>query len=187
MGAMVKKVTLMETGMKNRMLVCLSALAMIGLVACDDDSTEPKTVNNTVIFTATMTPGAEVPAVTGSTGTGTFTAVLDTVTNIMTYDITFGGLSSNVTVGHIHGPADATAATSPILTFNNANGQQFTTGATSGTAHGTALLTSASALSTTVKGDSLKKLLFAGKTYANIHTGNNTGGEIRGQITLKTP
>ena len=172
--------------MKNRMLVCLSALALIGLIACED-STEPTLVNNTVTFMATMTPGAEVPAVTGSTGTGTFTAVLDTVTNIMTYDIIFSGLSSNVTVGHIHGPATTTGTNTPILTFNNANGQQFTTGATSGTAHGTALLTTASALSATVKGDSLRKLLFAGMTYANIHTSTNGGGEIRGQITLKTP
>src|SRR3954465_15792618 len=144
--------TLMEIGMKNRMLVCLSALALVGVVACGDDSTT-QPVNNTVTFTATMTPAAEVPAVTGSTGTGTFTAVLDTVTNIMTYDVVFSGLTSNVTVGHIHGPADATVAASPILTFNNANGQSFTTGATSGTAHGTALLTSANAVSTTVKGD----------------------------------
>ena len=33
-----------------------------------------------------------------------------------------------------------------------------------------------------INGDSLKKLLFAGLTYANIHTSNNGGGEIRGQI-----
>jgi len=175
--------------MKNRMLLCLSALAMISIISCED-STEPTVLDNTVTFTATMTPGAEVPPVTGSTGTGTFTAVLDTVTNIMTYDIVFSGLSSNVTVGHIHGPADATTTNPPILTFNNLNGQQFSTGVTSGTAHGTALLTTASPFVTGtpgINGDSLKKLLFAGKTYANIHTSANTGGEIRGQITLKTP
>jgi hypothetical protein len=172
--------------MKNRMLLCLSALAMIVVVSCED-STEPAVVNNTVTFTATMTPAGEVPAVTGSSGTGTFTAVLDTVTNIMTYDIAFSGLSSNVTVGHIHGPSSAAATASPILTFSNTGGQTFTTGATSGIAHGTALMTTATAFTGTVNGDSLRKLLFAGQAYANIHTSNNTGGEIRGQITLKTP
>ena len=180
--------TLTEIRMKNRALVCLSALAIVGIVACND-STEP-TVDNTVTFTATMTPGAEVPAVTNSTGSGTFTGKLDTVTNLFTYDITFTGLSANVTVGHIHGPADAATATTPILTFNNLNGQQFSTGVTSGTAHGSALLTASSpfvAGTPGINGDSLKKLLFAGKTYANIHTSTNTGGEIRGQITLQTP
>jgi hypothetical protein len=177
----------MEIGMKNRMLLCLSALAMVAVVACDDSEvTTP--VNKTVTFTATMTPAGEVPAVTGSSGTGTFTAVLDTSTNIFTYDITFSGLTSNVTVGHIHGPSTATATASPILTFSNTGGQTFTTGATSGIAHGTALLTAATTtFGQSINGDSLRKLLFAGQTYANIHTSNNTGGEIRGQITLKTP
>jgi hypothetical protein len=33
-----------------------------------------------------------------------------------------------------------------------------------------------------VNGDSLKKLLLAGKTYVNIHTTTNQGGEIRAQL-----
>ena len=51
-----------------------------------------------------------------------------------------------------------------------------------GTAHGVTTLNAANAITATVNGDSLKKLLFAGLTYANIHTTNNGGGEIRGQI-----
>jgi hypothetical protein len=170
--------------MKNRMLLCLSALAMVGVVSCEDsDVTEP--VNNTVTFTATMTTAAEVPTPTvGATpGSGTFTAVLDTVTNVMTYDLTFTGLTSNVNNGHIHGPADPGVIAGAVLNFNTLPGNQFSFGATSGTGHGTALLTSATTFTATVNGDSLKKLLFAGKAYANIHTVNNTGGEIRGQIT----
>src|SRR4051812_29270564 len=121
------KVTLMEIGMKNRMLLFMSALATVAVVSCSSNDTVTTPVNNTVTFTATLTPGAEVPPVTGSSGTGTFTATLDTVSNIMTYDVVFSGLTSNVTVGHIHGPADAGVAASPILTFNNNNNQQFTT------------------------------------------------------------
>ncbi|MGE5102430.1 MAG: CHRD domain-containing protein [Deltaproteobacteria bacterium] len=44
-------------------------------------------------------------------------------------------------------------------------------------------MTSATQINNSVNGDSLKKLLFAGLTYANIHTTANGGGEIRGQIT----
>jgi hypothetical protein len=176
----------MENGMKNRMLVCLSALAIVGMVACGD-STEPTTTNNTVTFTATLNVASEVPTPTvGSpSGSGTFTATLDTMTNVFTYDLTFTGLTSGVNNGHIHGPADVGVASGTILNFNTLQNAQFSFGATSGTGHGTALLTSATAFTTTINGDSLKKLLFAGKTYANIHTTNNAGGEIRGQITRK--
>jgi hypothetical protein len=165
--------------MKNPLLAPLCALAM-ALVACD--STEP--VSKIVTFKATMTSASEVPAVTvASTGQGTFTATLDTSTNVFTYDLTFSGLTSNVNNGHIHGPADAGVAASPLVNFNTLTGATFSFGQTSGTGHGTVLLTSATAITATINGDSLKKLLFAGKTYANIHTTSNSAGEIRGQIT----
>lgn len=170
--------------MKNRMLHCVSALAMIAVVACEDsDVTTP--VNNTVTFTASMTTAAEVPAPTGaiSNATGTFTAVVDTTTNVMTYDVTFSGLSSPVNNGHIHGPADAGVAAGALLNFNTWPQATFSFGQQAGTAHGTVLLTSATTVTSTVNGDSLKKLLFAGMAYANIHTTTNTAGEIRGQIT----
>ena len=171
--------------MKNRLLLCLSALLVVGVVACEA-STEPTPTNNLVTFTATMNAASEVPAPTGNpTGAGTFTATLDTVTNVFTYDLTFTGLTSNVNNGHIHGPADAGVAAGAILNFNTLQNAQFSFGATSGTGHGTALLTSATAFTTTVNGDSLKKLLFAGKAYVNIHTVNNSAGEIRGQIAKK--
>ena len=174
--------------MKNRLLFCLSALVIVGIAACDDDDPTTPT-NNTVIFEATLTTGAEVPAPTGNTAnaTGTFTGVLDTITNVFTYDVAFSGLSSNVNNGHIHGPADPGVATGFILNFNTLPGGQFSFGQTAGTAHGTVLLTSATTLTATVNGDSLKKLLFAGKTYANIHTTGNSSGEIRGDIRRRTP
>jgi hypothetical protein len=165
--------------MKNSALVlCLLGVAAVG--AC----TEPD--DDTITFTATMNSAAEVPAVgVASTGTGTFTGVLDEETNMFTYDLTFSGLTSNVNNGHIHGPADAGVAASPLINFNTLTGATFSFGQTSGTGHGQVLLTSATAITGTVNGDSLKKLLLAGKTYANIHTTSNPQGEIRGQITRK--
>jgi hypothetical protein len=176
----------MENGMKNRMLLCLSALALVGMISCTEDSTEPTTTNNTVTFTATLNAASEVPTPTGNpTGSGTFIATLDTVTNVFVYDLTFQGLTSNVNNGHIHGPADPGTATGAVLNFNTLQNAQFSFGATSGTGHGTALLTSATTFTPAINGDSLKKLLFAGKAYANIHTTTNPNGEIRGQITKK--
>jgi hypothetical protein len=168
--------------MKTRLLAPLCALAMLAIVACDDDPNEP--VNKTVTFKATLTSASEVPTPpVASTGSGSFTGVLDTSTNMLTYDVAFSGLTSGTSNGHIHGPADAGVTASPILDFKTLPNGTFTLGATSGTAHGTILLTSATQVNATVRGDSLQKLLFAGKTYVNIHTTSNPGGEIRGQVT----
>ena len=167
--------------MKMRIIAIAAAAAgaVIGACSSKDDTTAP--VSHIVTFRAQMTGAAETPANT-TTGIGTFTATLDTVTNVFTYDITFSGLTSNVNNGHIHGPAVATVAAGTTINYNTWPGATFSFGTQAGTAHGVAVLTSATAITATMNGDSLKKLLFAGLTYSNIHTVNNPGGEIRGQI-----
>jgi CHRD domain-containing protein len=164
--------------------LAIAIAAMAGIVAAcgSDNSTTPPIVSNVVTFTATLSSSKENP-VNNSQGSGTFTATLDTVTGAFTYDVSFQGMTSNVTLGHIHGPASATTNASPILNFGTLAGATFTTGATSGTAHGTTTLNAANQLTTNVNGDSLKKLLLAGLTYVNIHTTQNGGGEIRAQLT----
>ncbi len=165
----------------RRLLVPGFAVAVLIAAGCkDDDPSSP--ANHTVTFRATLSGASEIPA-NASTGTGTFTATLDTLTNVFTYDVTFSGLSALVTSGHIHGPATAAANAGAALNFATWPGASFTTGALTGTAHGIATLTSATQITAAISGDSLKKLLFAGMTYANIHTTAFAGGEIRGQIT----
>ena len=169
--------------MPNRALT-LAIAAVAGIVAAcgsDDDSASPNPPSNVVTFHATLTSAQENPA-NNSTGSGTFVATLDTVTGAFTYDVSFQGMTSNVTLGHIHGPASATTNASPILNFGTLPGASFTIGGLSGTAHGTTTLNAANQLTATVNGDSLKKLLLAGLTYVNIHTTQNGGGEIRAQI-----
>jgi CHRD domain-containing protein len=174
--------------MKNRgiALVAVAAAVVAIAAACggSDDPTGPTVNDKLVTFTATMNFAGEVPTPTvASTGTGTFTATLDTSTNIFTWDLTFTGLTSGVNNGHIHGPATTTQAAGTTINFNTAPGATFSFGQTSGTGHGVMVLSAATAVTSTINGDSLKKLLFAGLTYANIHTTSNPGGEIRGQIT----
>jgi hypothetical protein len=170
--------------MQNRLLpVAIAALAGI-VAACGSDvdrSTTPTPVSNVVTFRATLTGSQENPANT-SQGTGNFLATLDTVTNVFTYDVSFQGLTTNVTLGHIHGPASATTNASPILNFGTLPGASFLIGAPSGTAHGVTTLNAANQLTATINGDSLKKLLLSGQTYVNIHTTQNGGGEIRAQL-----
>ena len=172
--------------MQHRAVTLVVLAAVVAVVACKSDSTTAAVVStpvsNIVTFRANLTSGGEVPP-NATTGYGTFVATLDTVTNIFTYDLTFTGLSANVSNGHIHGPALATANSGTTINFNTLPGATFSFGAQAGTGHGMAVLNAATAITATMSGDSLKKLLFAGLTYANIHTTANAGGEIRGQIT----
>ena len=169
--------------MLHRSITLAIAAAVTVTIACSSsDSSEPTApTSKLVTFKATMNAASETTP-NSSTGTGTFTATLDTATNIFTYDLTFTGLTSGVNNGHIHGPAAAAAAGGTTINFNTLPGAQFSFGLTSGAGHGVALLTAANQITATINGDSLKKLLFASLTYANIHTTTNPGGEIRGQI-----
>lgn len=171
--------------MPNR-IPALAIAALAGIVAaCGSDtdrSTTSPPVSNVVTFSASLAANKENPT-NSSQGTGTFLATLDTVTNVFTYDVTFQGMTSNVTLGHIHGPAAATANASPVLNFGTLPGATFTIGALSGTAHGVTTLNAQNQLTALINGDSLKKLMLAGLTYVNIHTTQNGGGEIRAQLT----
>lgn len=167
--------------MKHGLVLLALAAAVVTAGACGADKVVTPPVSKIVTFSTVMNGSKEIPA-NATTGTGTFTATLDTSTNVFTYDIVFSGLSSNVNNGHLHGPALATASSGTTINFNTLPGAQFSLGLTSGTARGTAVLTAATQITATVNGDSLKKLLFAGLTYVNIHTVNNAGGEIRGQV-----
>lgn len=163
-------------------LLAIAAAAAIAACSGSSSTTAPTSTGNVVTFKATMNGVSENPA-NSSTGTGSFTATLDTVTNAFTWDLVFTGLTSNVTAGHIHGPVEiASLNAGTTINFASSPGATFSLGQTTGTAHGTATLTAATAITATINGDSLKKLLFAAKTYANVHTVNNPGGEIRGTI-----
>ncbi len=173
--------------MKRSAIPFVMTAAVAAIVACGSDTVSPKPVSKIVNLKATMAGANEAPAVTTS-ATGTFTATLDTSTNVFTYDVTFAGLGTNSTAGHIHGPfpnAAGTGTSGVILNFATLPGATFVPGTTSGTAHGQVTLNAGTQISTTVNGDSLRKLILGGLTYANVHTTQNGGGEIRGQIIVQ--
>jgi hypothetical protein len=109
-----------------------------------------------------MNGASEVPPV--SVPAANATASLTFVGSRLFYTVTYSGLSSAGTVAHIHGPADPTISAGVLIPLTSPTG-------TSGTITGSAILTP----------QNLAYLL-AGQTYMNIHTINNPGGEIRGQI-----
>ena len=129
-------------------------------ISCKKD--KPK---NTTMYdiSATLSGAQEVPAVT-SNGTGTVTGTYDATTNLLTYHITWSGLSGAATGAHFHGAAAAGTNASVIVPF--------VIEASGTSANGTATLTEAQ------EADFLNKLW-----YANVHTAAHPGGEIRGQVT----
>ena len=116
----------------------------------------------TVKFSATLAATSEVPP-GKSTGSGEATVSLDTATHEITYNVTFKGFASAVTAAHIHGPTEAGKNAGVVVPLGNA--------APTSPIHGTAKLTAEQ-----------EKDLTAGMYYVNVHTKNNPGGAIRGQL-----
>ena len=131
-------------------------------------------------FVATLNAGNEPGGVTSS-GTGTADYTVDG--GVVTFTVTFSGLSANANNAHIHvGPAGVNGGvTVPFSTLIQR--------ATSGTFNGTftaadvGAATAADAGISLAAGDfqGLLTLMRAGNTYTNIHTTAYTAGEIRGQ------
>jgi hypothetical protein len=139
-------------------LILVAAVVSLGAVGCS--SMAP---SNVVTLTAQMSGANEVPPV-ASGGTGTVEATLNKDTMLLTWKVTFSGLSGPAAAGHFHGPAAAGSNAGVVVPFTS----------TTSPIEGMATLTAAQ-----------MNDLLAGKWYANLHTAANKGGEIRGQVTPK--
>ena len=141
-------------------------------------------------FVGSLAGANEVPPVP-SPGTGFATVVLDPTAQTIQVNATFSGLTSNDTAAHIHccaplGTNAGVATTVPAF-------PGFPLGVTSGTYSSVVFdLTQPTIYNpafVTLEGGTIslaEAALIAGiengQTYLNIHTVNNPGGEIRGQL-----
>ncbi|QUD90438.1 CHRD domain-containing protein [Phenylobacterium montanum] len=114
----------------------------------------------TLTFSAPLKGGDEVPA-NATTGSGQVEASLDTDAKVLSYKVTYSGLTGAATMAHFHGPAAAGANAPPVITMMSLNSP----------ITGSAKLTDAQVAD-----------LKAGKWYFNVHTQAHPGGEIRGQL-----
>ncbi|MBN9509389.1 MAG: CHRD domain-containing protein [Alphaproteobacteria bacterium] len=111
-------------------------------------------------FHATMKGASEVPP-TNSKGSGEVTASLDSSTKMLTWTMTYSGLTGPAVAAHFHGPAAPGANAGIAVPIpDTASGSK-----------GSAKLTEAQIAD-----------LEAGKWYVNVHTKAHPGGEIRGQV-----
>ncbi len=134
----------------------LGAAALSGLLIATAATANAEVVK----LQAELKGSNEVPPNTSS-GSGKAEATYDTDTKALTYTITFAGLSGPAMGAHFHGPSEAGKNAGIALPFKTVQSP----------IQGSATLT-----------DNQAADLLAGKWYANIHTAQNPGGELRGQM-----
>ena len=166
-----------------------SALLVIGTVAATLSAASVSSQASIFTFDTFLSPANEVPP-TASSGTGVAAITIDTVTNMLTVNVAFSGLTTGTTASHIHCcvPPGQNAIVATTLPFFPG----FPIGVTQGaysmtfdmlmsssynpafiTAHGG---TPASAEAALFAG------MEAGDAYINIHTTMFPTGEIRGLL-----
>ncbi len=118
------------------------------------------------VFAIGLDSGQETPLpnLNGANPSGSARVVLQVSTGAVEVVGEYAGMTSNVSAAHLHGLADPGRNAGVIFGFT-------TTGGMSGTLTGKSILSAASLAG-----------LLAGRTYVNVHTANNSSGEIRGQV-----
>ena len=125
------------------------------------------TTANAENFFAYLEGRQENPAVT-TAATGYARVFLNETAGTITYQVVYNNLGSTQTAGHIH--TGARGANGPV-TIGFA-----VVGGTSGVINGTSAITAPQIATLRSQG-----------MYVNVHTTNNPGGEIRGQLAAKRP
>ena len=135
----------------------------------------------TELFSANLSGENEVPPI-NTAGAATFHMDIGST---ITFSLTFSGLSAAPAVAHLHfAPTKVNGGVTIFLC--GGGGQPACPASTSGTITGT--ITAANVVGPTTQGiapgdlDSALEAVRAGLAYANMHTANFPGGEIRGQV-----
>lgn len=115
-------------------------------------------------FKVELTGAQQVPPVQ-TPGTGTADLTYDPSTRVVTWTITYSGLSGAATMAHFHGPA-AEGKNGPVVIWLSKQGSPAESPLTG---------------QSTLTPDQAQQFA-AGEWYINVHTQAHPGGEIRGQV-----
>jgi hypothetical protein len=122
--------------------------------------------SDSMAFTALLSAEHAVPDSADSIGSGLGTFQVEG--DVLTFAISYVNLSGTATAAHIHGEASTTETAGVMIDLAPFNGGAF---GESGVFAGSVTLS-----------PEQKQIVQDGKSYVNIHTVDNPGGEIRGQI-----
>jgi hypothetical protein len=159
-------------------LTSLLFVFVLGMTSCEKNAEKKKTTDYEKKGIA-LTGAQETPAVP-STALGTLDVFYSKETRILTWSVTWTGLTGAVAAMHIHGLAPTGFAAGVVQNIIAASNGMATPNATlypaTGKFSGTTL----------VDGFIIKEAdLLNGFYYINIHTATYPGGEIRGQIVFQ--
>lgn len=158
------------------------ATIALALAATHVNAAGPKKVS------ADLEPSNEVPAVS-SPGSGRFSAVINEHTESIDWRLSFNGLQATITQAHIHFAQPGVNGGIVVWLCGTATnpgpgGTQVCpqSGTISGVIVAGDIVTQTAQGIATGEFDELVAAIRDGLAYANVHTSQSTGGEIRGQI-----
>jgi hypothetical protein len=161
----------------------LVALAVVGLTVSAASAD-----NGPSHFQAKLSGFNEVPPIQ-TNGSGTFSATVRG--DSLTYTETFSGLTSSATQSHIHfAERGVNGGVFLFLCSNLGNGPAGTPACPAAGGTVTRTVTAADFVGVTAQnvtaGDfaGAVRIIRSGDAYANVHTANFPGGEIRGQVSF---
>jgi hypothetical protein len=161
----------------RKILPVVMALALaLGATACDDDDDITGADDEEFAATLTASPGIE------TSGTGSATFDFNPSTGVVSYTINVADMTS-VTAAHIHGPAAVGANAGVIVGLFE--GPEGGTGDVDGQLVAGTFTAADIEAGTGLSLAGLLNLMRTNQTYVNVHTTENTGGEIRGHIVTQ--
>ena len=146
----------MSRSLSQRAFMVFSGLALAGVLTLAQAAP--------VSFQVPLTGAQQVPPVQ-TAGSGNADLTYDASTRVVTWDISFSGLSSQATMAHFHGPA-AAGKNAGVKVWLSQKGSE--------------VASPISGQATLSPDDA--KMFEAGDMYINVHTKDHPGGEIRGQV-----
>ncbi len=140
----------------------LLVAAVLGLNGCYKNEAAPNTAPIPILVSSPITGAQERPNPVNSPGSGTFMGSIDPTTKVMSYTVTYSGITP--VAGHIHQTTMANGNGPVIFPFPSA------------------ALASPIIGTTAPLAQSRIDSMLVGLFYVNLHTAANPGGEIRGNF-----